>query len=144
MEIFNRKARFNYFIEDEIECGVELVGTEVKSIREGSANINDSYGRVKDNEIYLINMFISKYKEGNNFNHDETRERKLLLHKSEIKKLSKQVELNNYTLIPLKLYFLRGKAKILLGLCKGKKLYDKRQTIKERDLAKKIKISEKN
>ncbi len=134
MEIFNRKARFNYFIEEEIECGIELVGTEVKSIREGSANINDSYGRVKDNEIYLINMFISKYKEGNNFNHDETRERKLLLHKSEIKKLSKQVELNNYTLIPLKLYFLRGKAKILLGLCKGKKLYDKRQTIKERDI----------
>ncbi len=134
MEIFNRKARFNYFIESEIECGIELVGTEVKSIREGSANINEAYARVKNNEIYLINMFISKYKEGNIFNHSETRERKLLLHKSEIRKISKQVELNNYTLIPLKLYFVRGKAKILLGICKGKKLYDKRQSIKERDL----------
>ena len=137
MEIFNRKARFNYFIEDEIECGIALVGTEVKSLREGSANINDAFARVRGTEIYLTNMFISKYKEGNIFNHPETRERKLLLHKSEIKKISKQVELNNYTLIPLKLYFTRGKAKVLLGICKGKKLYDKRQTIKERDLKRK-------
>lgn len=137
MEIFNRKARFNYFIEDEIECGISLVGTEVKSLREGSANINDAFARVRGTEIYLTNMFISKYKEGNIFNHSETRERKLLLHKSEIKKISKQVELNNYTLIPLKLYFTRGKVKILLGICKGKKLYDKRQTIKERDLKRK-------
>lgn len=137
MEIFNRKARFNYFIEEEIECGIALVGTEVKSLREGSANINDAFARVRGTEIYLTNMFISKYKEGNIFNHPETRERKLLLHKSEIKKISKKVELNNYTLIPLKLYFTRGKAKVLLGICKGKKLYDKRQTIKERDLKRK-------
>ena len=138
MEIVNRQARFNYFIEEEIECGISLSGTEVKSIREGSANINDSYARVKDNEIYLINMFISKYKDGNIFNHEETRERKLLLHKSEIKKISKQVELNGYTLVPLKIYFVRGKVKVLLGICKGKKLYDKRETIKKRDLERKM------
>lgn len=138
MEIVNRQARFNYFIEEEIECGISLSGTEVKSIREGSANINDSYARVKNNEIYLINMFISKYKDGNIFNHEETRERKLLLHKSEIKKISKQVELNGYTLVPLKIYFVRGKVKVLLGICKGKKLYDKRETIKKRDQMRKM------
>ena len=137
MEIVNRQARFNYFIIEEIECGISLVGTEVKSIRSGSANINDSYARVKNGEIYLINMFVSKYKDGNIFNHEETRERKLLLHKSEIKKISKQVDLNGCTLIPLKVYFVRGKAKILLGICKGKKLYDKRETIKKRDLERK-------
>ncbi len=138
MEIVNRQARFNYFINEEIECGISLTGTEVKSIREGSANINDSYARVKNNEIYLINMFISKYKDGNIFNHEETRERKLLLHKSEIKKISKQVELNGYTLVPLKIYFVRGKVKVLLGICKGKKLYDKRETIKKRDQMRKM------
>ncbi len=138
MEFVNRQARFNYFINEEIECGISLTGTEVKSIREGSANINDSYARVKNNEIYLINMFISKYKDGNIFNHEETRERKLLLHKSEIKKISKQVELNGYTLVPLKIYFVRGKVKVLLGICKGKKLYDKRETIKKRDQMRKM------
>ena len=138
MEIINRQAKFNYFINEEIECGISLAGTEVKSIRSGSANINDSYARVKNNEIYLINMFISKYKDGNIFNHEETRERKLLLHKSEIKKISKQVELNGYTLIPLKIYFVRGKVKVLLGICKGKKLYDKRETIKKRDQMRKM------
>ncbi len=134
MEIINRKARYDYFILEEIECGIELKGTEIKSIREGSANFNDCYGRIKNNEVFLINMFIGKYKEGNIFNHEETRERKLLLHKSEIIKLKKEVELNKLSLIPLKLYINRGNAKILLGVCKGKKLYDKRQTIKERDL----------
>ena len=134
MEILNRKAKFNYFIIDEIECGIELKGTEIKSIRKGSANMDDSYGRIKKGEVCLTNMFIAKYKEGNIFNHDERRERKLLLHKHEIIKLDKEIELNHYTLIPLKLYFKKGKAKILLGLCKGKKLYDKRETIKERDL----------
>lgn len=137
MEIINRQARFNYFVEEEVECGISLVGTEVKSIRSGSANINDSYARVKNNEIYLLNMFISKYKDGNIFNHEETRERKLLLHKNEIKKISKQVELNGYTLVPLKIYFVRGKVKVLLGICKGKKLYDKREAIKKRDLERK-------
>lgn len=134
MEILNRKARFNYFIIDEIEAGIELKGTEIKSIRNGKASIEDAYARIKNREVFLTNMFIAKYEEGNRFNHDERRERKLLLHKSEIIKLSKKLELDNYTLVPLKLYFKKNHAKILLGLCKGKKLYDKRETIKKRDL----------
>lgn len=134
MEILNRKARFNYFIIDEIEVGIELKGTEIKSIRNGKASIEDAYARIKNGEVFLTNMFIAKYEEGNRFNHDERRERKLLLHKSEIIKLSKKLELDNYTLVPLKLYFKKNHAKILLGLCKGKKLYDKRETIKKRDL----------
>lgn len=134
MEILNRKARFNYFIIDEIEVGIELKGTEIKSIRNGKASIEDAYARIKNREVFLTNMFIAKYEEGNRFNHDERRERKLLLHKSEIIKLSKKLELDNYTLVPLKLYFKKNHAKISLGLCKGKKLYDKRETIKKRDL----------
>ncbi len=134
MEILNRKAKFNYFIEREIECGIELKGTEIKSIRKGSANMDDAYARVRKGEVFLTNMFIAKYEEGNRFNHDERRERKLLLHKSEINKIDKEIELNHYTLIPLKLYFKNGKVKILLGICKGKKLYDKRETIKKRDI----------
>ena len=134
MEILNRKARFNYFIIDEIEAGIELKGTEIKSIRNGKASIEDAYARIKNREVFLTNMFIAKYEEGNRFNHDERRERKLLLHKSEIIKLSKKLELDNYTLVPLKLYFKKNHAKILLGLCKGKKLYEKRETIKKRDL----------
>ncbi len=134
MEILNRKARFNYFIIDEIEAGIELMGTEIKSIRNGKASIEDAYARIKNREVFLTNMFIAKYEEGNRFNHDERRERKLLLHKSEIIKLSKKLELDNYTLVPLKLYFKKNHAKISLGLCKGKKLYDKRETIKKRDL----------
>ena len=134
MEILNRKARFNYFIIDEIEAGIELKGTEIKSIRNGKASIEDAYARIKNREVFLTNMFIVKYEEGNRFNHDERRERKLLLHKSEIIKLSKKLELDNYTLVPLKLYFKKNHAKISLGLCKGKKLYDKRETIKKRDL----------
>lgn len=134
MEILNRKAHYNYFIKETYEAGIELVGTEIKSIRKGSCNINECYGRVKNGEIFLTNMYIAKYDEGNRFNHDERRERKLLLHKSEIIKLSKKLELDNYTLVPLKLYFKKNHAKILLGLCKGKKLYDKRETIKKRDL----------
>ena len=133
MEILNRKAKFNYFVIDDIEAGLELKGTEIKSIRKGKASIEDAYARIKNGEVFIINMFIAKYEEGNIFNHDERRERKLLLHKSEINKLSKKLELDNYTLVPLKLYFRNSKAKILLGLCKGKKLYDKRETIKKRD-----------
>ena len=134
MEILNRKARFNYFIIDEIEAGIELKGTEIKSIRNGKASIEDAYARIKNGEVFLTNMFIAKYEDANRFNHDERRERKLLLHKSEIIKLSKKLELDNYTLVPLKLYFKKNHAKISLGLCKGKKLYDKRETIKKRDL----------
>lgn len=134
MEILNRKARFNYFIIEEVEAGIELKGTEIKSIRKGSASLDDAYARVKSGEVFLTNMYIARYEEGNIFNHDERRERKLLLHKSEIRKLDKSIEFNHYTLIPLKVYFKKGKAKVLLGLCKGKKLYDKRETIKKRDI----------
>ena len=137
MEIINRKARFNYFIKYEIECGIELKGTEIKSIRLGNSNINDSYARIKNGEVFLLNMYIGKYEQGNIFNHDERRERKLLLHKSEIRKLIKEVELQGVTLIPLKIYIKNGKAKALLGVSKGKKQYDKRETIKERDLERK-------
>ena len=136
MEILNRKARHDYFIEEEYECGIELFGTEIKSIRKGSCNIKDSYAVVKNNELFALNIFIAHYTEGNIFNHDERRTRKLLMHKSEIKKLQSKVEVQGYTLIPLKIYFKNNKAKVLLGLCKGKKEYDKRETIKERDLHK--------
>lgn len=134
MEILNRKARFNYDVIDTIECGIVLKGTEIKSIRAGKANIKDSYGIVKNNEAYILNMHISPYENGGVFNHEETRTRKLLLHKNEILKLKNKLELEGFTLIPLKVYFVNGKAKIELGLCKGKKLYDKRESIKERDL----------
>ena len=133
MEILNREAKFNYFILDEIECGIVLFGTEIKSIREGKANLKDSYAIIRNNEVFLLNMHINEYKEGNLFNHDPRRTRKLLLHKNEINKIKKSVELEGNTLVPLKLYFVKNKAKILLGLCKGKKMYDKRETIKERD-----------
>ena len=133
MEIINRKAKFNYFIEENIECGIELFGSEVKSLREGSCNIKDSYAIIRNNEIFIINMFIKKYKTTNLFNIDETRQRKLLLHKKEILKLKDRIEKEGYTLVPLKIYFTRNKAKVLLGLGKGKKNYDKRNTIKERE-----------
>ena len=138
MEILNRKARYNYFVEDEYECGIVLKGTEIKSIREGSCNIGDSYAHIRKGELFVLNMFIGVYKEGNIFNHEETRTRKLLMHKKEIMKLDNKVKLEGYTLIPLKLYFKDNKAKILLGLCKGKKDYDKRESIKERDMKREI------
>lgn len=134
IEIKNRKAYFDYFIEKEIECGIVLTGTEVKSIRKGSCNLKDTYARIKNGEVFLINMFISPYEEGNRFNVPERRERKLLLKKHEIVKLKNEVFKDGYSLIPLKLYFKGNNVKILLGLCKGKKLYDKRESIKERDL----------
>ena len=134
MEILNREAKFNYFILEEIECGIVLLGTEIKSIRDSKCNLKDSYAIIRNNEVYLLNMHINEYKEGNLFNHDPKRTRKLLLHKSEIKKLKNHVEQEGCTLVPLKLYFVKNKAKILLGLCKGKKNFDKRDTIKQRDL----------
>lgn len=134
IEIKNKKAYFDYFVESEIECGIVLTGTEIKSIRKGSANLKDTYARIKNDEVFIINMYISPYEEGNRFNVPERRERKLLLKKREILKLKSEVFKDGYSLIPLKLYFKGNNAKILLGLCKGKKLYDKRQVIKERDL----------
>lgn len=138
MEILNRKAKFNYFVLEEIECGIELQGNEVKSIKEGSCNIKDSYARIKNNEVYLINMFIKKYKDASTFAAEETRQRKLLLHKKQILKLKEKLETDNLTLIPLKVYLKNNKIKVLLGLCKGKKNYDKRETIKERDIKRNI------
>lgn len=138
MEILNRKANFDYSISDVYEVGIVLTGTEVKSIREGKANIKDSYAIIRNGELYLINMHISAYKEGNRFNHEETRTRKLLMHKKEINKLNNLITLEGYTLIPLKVYFQKNKAKISLGLCKGKKTYDKRETIKQRDVEREI------
>lgn len=138
MEINNRKAKYDYNILEEIECGIELVGTEVKSIRNGSVNLKDSYAIIKNGEAYLLNTHISLYEEGNIFNHEETRTRKLLLHKKEILKLNDKIRIEGYTLIPLKIYFVKNKVKVLLGICKGKKLYDKRETIKKRDMEREL------
>ncbi len=138
MEIYNRKARHDYFIEDTYEAGIALTGTEIKSIRMGNANIKDSYGIIKNNEVFLLNMFVSEYSEGNIFNHNVTRTRKLLLHKKEIKKISEKVEREGLTLIPLKLYFKNNILKVELGVCRGKKNYDKRESLKERDIKRNI------
>jgi SsrA-binding protein len=133
MEIENRKARYDYFIEDTYEVGIALTGTEIKSIRDGKCNLKDSYAIIKKEELYMLNMHISHYEKGNIFNHDETRTRKLLMHKIEIKKLASKLNVEGYTLVPLKLYIKNGKVKILIGVGKGKKNYDKRETIKKRD-----------
>lgn len=132
-QIINKKAYFNYFIEEEIEGGIALKGTEIKSIRKGSCDIKNSYIRIKNNECYIINMYIAKYETGEFFNHDEYRERKLLLHKKEIKKLKEKITEDSYTLVPIKIYLKNGLAKVSIGVCKGKKLYDKRKSIKEKD-----------
>ena len=134
MEIVNKKAQFDYNIISEIEAGISLVGTEIKSIRKGSCDLKDTYVRIKDNEAYIINMYIAKYEEGNIFNHDERRERKLLLHKKEILKLKEASIKDGYTLIPIRCYMKKNLVKISVGVCKGKKLYDKRESIKEKDL----------
>ncbi len=136
MEIENRKAKYDYFIEDTYECGIVLKGSEIKSIRDGKANLKDSYGIIKNNELYILNFHISKYENSGIFNHDETRTRKLLAHKKEIYKMRDKINIEGYTLIPIKLYMKNGKAKILIGVAKGKKNYDKKETIKERDIEK--------
>ena len=138
IEILNRQAKFNYEILETYEAGIVLTGTEIKSLRNGNANIKDSYANIKNGEIFLLNMHISHYEEGNIFNHEETRTRKLLLHKKEILKLKNKVDLNGYTIVPLKIYFVKRKAKVLLGLAKGKKNYDKREDIKKRDVEREI------
>ena len=138
MEIINRKARHDYFIEEEYEAGLVLTGTEIKSIRNGKANIKDSYAIIKNGEAYILNMHISKYDEGNIFNHDETRTRKLLLNKKEIYKMRDAIEQDGYTLIPLKVYFKGNYAKVALGIAKGKHNYDKRESLKEKDMKREI------
>ena len=129
----NRKARHEYFIESTYECGIALVGTEVKSIRMGKVNIKDSYVRIKNGEAFVIGMHVSPYEKGNLFNRYPFRERKLLLHKREIRKLLALSQADGYSLIPLKLYLRDGKVKLELAVAKGKKLYDKRHDIAERD-----------
>ena len=138
MEIQNRKVNFDYEIVETFETGIVLTGTEIKSIRQGQANLKDSYAIIRNSEIYLLNMYISKYDQGNIFNHDETRTRKLLMHKKEILKLKDKLDLEGFTLVPIKLYFKGSKAKILLGLAKGKKNYDKREAIKKKDVTRQM------
>lgn len=135
----NKKAYFDYYIEKEIEAGIVLTGTEIKSVRNGSANLKDSYAKIKKDEIYIINMFIAKYDNGSYNNQDERRTRKLLLHKKEIKRLEEYSNKEGYTLVPLELYFKNNKSKIKLGVAKGKHNYDKRQAIKERELQREAK-----
>ncbi|MCM1053233.1 MAG: SsrA-binding protein SmpB [Ruminococcus sp.] len=134
MEVKNKRAYFDYSILEELEAGIVLSGTEIKSIRKGSVDLKDSYVTIKKNEAFIINMYIDKYEEGNIFNHDERRTRKLLLHKKEILKLKEKIKIEGLTLVPLKLYLKKGYAKVLIGVAKGKKLYDKRAALKEKDL----------
>ena len=129
----NRKASFNYFFEDLIEAGIVLKGSEIKSIREGKVNIAESYGIEKDGEIILINSHIPAYKQASYSNHNPTDERKLLFNKKEINKLTGKINAEGFTLVPTKMYFKKGKAKIEIAVAKGKKQYDKRQTKKNRD-----------
>ncbi len=128
----NRRARREYFIDESFEAGMVLLGSEVKSLRDGRANIADSYARVDKGQMFLVNSHISPYPAANMFNHEPTRPRKLLLHKREISRLMGKVKERGLTLIPLKLYFKDGRAKVELGLARGKKLYDKRATVKEK------------
>ena len=130
--IENRQARHEYFVDDTIECGISLVGNEVKSIRAGMANLKTSWVDIQEGEIYLKGMHVSAWETTNKFDIDENRDRKLLVHKKEIRQLSEKIKQAGKTLVPLKVYFNdRGKCKVLVGICTGKKLYDKRQTAKE-------------
>jgi SsrA-binding protein len=134
----NKKASFSYDVEAKYEAGIVLKGTEVKALREGRANLKESFAKVKNNEVFLYDCHISPYSHGNQLNHDPIRPKKLLLHKREIKKLIGKVAERGYTLVPLTLYFLNGKAKLELGLAKGKRLHDKRQTMKEREAKREV------
>lgn len=129
----NPTAKHNYFIEDTIEAGIILSGTEIKSIRNGKVNIKDAYASIKNGEAFVHNMHISPYEHGNIYNKDPLRDRKLLLNKREILKLFNLVKQKNYTLIPVSLYFKNNKVKVELGICKGKKLYDKREELAKKD-----------
>ena len=130
----NKKARYNYLIESEYEAGIVLVGSEVKSIREGRVSFQDSYADIKNNEIFLRQLHISPYKYAYYTNHESLRTRKLLLHGYEIKKIWSKIKERGYTLVPLKIYFKNNKIKVKLGLGKGKKLFDKRDSIKQKDM----------
>ena len=130
----NKKAHFNYFLSDFMEAGIELKGTEIKSLRVTGATINDSYIVIRNEQAEIINMYIKPYDHGNLFNHDPLRTRKLLLHKHEIRWLAQKIKTDGFTVVPIKIYFSKGKAKVEIALAKGKHNYDKRETIKKRDL----------
>jgi SsrA-binding protein len=134
----NKKARHDYFIEETYECGLVLSGTEVKSLRQGKVSLKESYADIRDGEVYVYQMNISPYEQGNIYNKDPLRVRKLLLHKQEIRKLIGLTQREGYTLVPLTLYFSKGRVKMELALAKGKKLYDKRHTIAEKDSKRRI------
>lgn len=140
----NRKASHDYFLEDRYEAGLVLSGTEIKSIRQGKVNLKDSYVSFVNNEAFIKEMHISAYDHGNRFNHDETRIRKLLLHKTEIRKLHEKVKVKGYSLVPVKLYLKDGRAKLEIALAKGKALYDKRESEKQRDVKREIEKAMKN
>lgn len=129
----NSKAYFNYFLEDFLECGIELKGSEIKSLRHNGASLTDAYIVIRNEEAYLLNMHISPYESGNIFNHEPNRTRKLLLHKKEIFRYGQKAKEKSLTIVPTKIYLKKGKAKVEIALAKGKKQYDKRQVIKERD-----------
>jgi SsrA-binding protein len=130
----DRKARFNYSVEDTLECGIELQGTEVKSLRIGKFSFADSYARVINGELILVSFHISPYEFGNIYNHEPDRDRRLLAHRQEIKKLQRKIDEKGFTLVPLKVYLKNGLVKVLIGICRGKQSHDKRQSIKDRDL----------
>ncbi len=138
----NRKARHNYFIEDSYEAGMVLKGTEVKALREGKVNLKDGYARIKGGELFLMDVHISPYSFGNRLNHDPLRPRKLLMHGGEIYRLMGKVKEKGFSLIPLSIYFSHGRAKVSLALAKGKKLYDKRETLKRRAMEKEVERSQ--
>lgn len=141
---YNRKASHDYFLEDRFEAGMELLGTEIKSIRKGHAQLKDAYISFLNHEAYIKEMHVPAYEFGNQFNHDETRIRKLLLHKSEILKLEQKVKLKGYTVVPTSLYLDKGRAKLEIALAKGKELHDKRNSEKEKDAKREIQKAMKN
>ena len=135
----NKKAHFNYFLSEFTECGLSLVGTEIKSLRTHGCSLNDAYILIRNGEMEVINMHINPYDKGNIFNHDPLRNRKLLLHKKEIRWFEDKVKRDGYTIVPTRVYLKKGRAKMEIALAKGKKLYDKRETIKQRDIKRGIK-----
>ncbi len=130
----NRKARFNYAIEDTIECGIVLEGTEVKSVRGGNVSFPDSFAEIRSNEVWLMGFHVTPYVYSSIFNHDPDRPKKLLMHREEIKRLTRKVEEKGFTLVPLEVYLKKGRIKVQLGICKGKKLFDKRADIRDREV----------
>jgi SsrA-binding protein len=140
----NRRARHDYFVEETYECGIELKGTEVKSMRQGKVNLKESYARVRNGEVFVEGMHISPYEQGSIFNTDPLRPKRLLLHKSEIRKLAGAVSRQGYTLIPLQIYLKDGRMKLELGVCRGKQLHDKRDSLAEKDARRDMERAMKN